>query len=294
LSVDQYKTKYNLTDSDLYHHSYLTELSQRVQGENNPAYDHGGKFSALSTKFVNYANLSEEETEAKRFAVARKIADTRDENETNTTRIEYYLNKGLSREQAYDALALRQTTFSLEKCQHQYGDDEGLLVWQARQDKWMTTMKSKPEEEIIEINRKKIDGIKSGYSRIASEFFAAVHEKIEKVRSFDSIRYANLEQNISELTMYDSNTKKWYKPDFIADNKIIEFYGDYWHGNPIKFKPDQVRHMAPLSYAEIWEIDRIRNKFFADSGFSVLIIWEYDVRKNVDACIEKCIQFLKE
>ena len=34
--------------------------------------------------------------------------------------------------------------------------------------------------------------------------------------------------------------EKWYSADFNFKNKIIEFYGDYWHANPTKYKPDRI------------------------------------------------------
>lgn len=71
------------------------------------------------------------------------------------TKLSYYLSKGMSEEEAKDALKKRQTTFSLERCIEKYGEDEGRKRFEARQQKWQEALNSKSEEEKKEIRRKK-------------------------------------------------------------------------------------------------------------------------------------------
>ena len=83
-------------------------------GENNPAYNHGGKYSPFSKKFVQYKG---DEYIAD---IKKKGQETKNNNNNNSTRIEYYTARGLSEEDAVIALSERQRTFSLEKCIEKY------------------------------------------------------------------------------------------------------------------------------------------------------------------------------
>lgn len=74
------------------------------------------------------------------------------------TRIQYFIDKGLTEEEAKIALKERQSTFSLEKCIEKYGEKEGTKRWKERQDKWQNTLNSKSEEEKIKINMSKSSG----------------------------------------------------------------------------------------------------------------------------------------
>ena len=60
-----------------------------------------------------------------------------------TNRIEYWLNKGYSDVDASQKLKDRQSTFSLSKCIEKYGEDIGKEMFNKRQQKWITTLKSK-------------------------------------------------------------------------------------------------------------------------------------------------------
>lgn len=71
------------------------------------------------------------------------------------TRIEYWLKKGYTEEEAKKKLTERQRTFTKEKCIEKYGEVEGLKRWKTRQQKWQSTLKSKPREVIDDINHRK-------------------------------------------------------------------------------------------------------------------------------------------
>lgn len=74
--------------------------------------------------------------------------------EKRTNRIEYYLNQGMTYDEAKEALTNRQRTFSKEKCIERYGED-GLKVWEERQNNWQNTLNSKSKSEKKDINKKK-------------------------------------------------------------------------------------------------------------------------------------------
>jgi len=70
---------------------------------------------------------------------------------------------------------------------------------------------------------------------------------------------------------------------FIPDkNIVIQWDGDYWHGNPIKLKdgmPDkrQTRRM---------NFDKSQDTYMIKAGYTVLRFWEHDVKNNKNKIYE--------
>lgn len=126
---------------------------ERVVGDKNPAYQHGGKFSPFSEKFINADKVDADE-------VKKKASKSRKDNDGNSTTIEYWLKKTDGNlEEAQNLLTERQSTFSLEKCIEKYGENAGLDKWVKRQEKWLKSYNNKSEEEMLEINRKKSNNL---------------------------------------------------------------------------------------------------------------------------------------
>ena len=119
--------------------------SQRVQGENNPGYDHGGKFSPFSDKFVG-GDVKQQTID--------KAAATREASNGYTVRLSYWTER-YGEEEGKRLFYERQNTFSLEKVKEKHGEEEGYRVWKERQDKWQNKIDALPEEEKIRINAKK-------------------------------------------------------------------------------------------------------------------------------------------
>ena len=249
-------------EAKLYSESYLKHCSDRITGNKNPAYDHGGRLSPFSDKFVGYKNLSDEETQTRIQEVHIKRADTTDKNDNYTNRLSYYLKQGMSEDEANDALLERQTTFSLEKCIEKYGQEEGQARWNKRQEQWLTNYK------------------KSNYSKISQLLFWEIFNVLEDT---SSIYFAEL----SPKKIRDSSGKnnelrlnlatKVILPDFIdtKKKKIIEFDGDYWHG-----KPGNVQR----------ELDR--DMIIVDNGYQIIHITETEFKTDKKKVIEKCLNFM--
>lgn len=86
-----------------------------------------------------------------------------------------------------------------------------------------------------------------------------------------------------------------YIVDIIKNKKIIEFYGDFWHANPLIFCEDKMLkdHLGGIRMVrDIWKKDKIRIKTLIDSGYEVMIIWEMDWNKNKQECIDKVRKYL--
>jgi len=148
MTAKEYKEKYNKGVKP-------QKAIDRFKGENNPGYRHGGKLSPFSKKYIKYSNILESEVEDRIKRTKANVIKTREDNNSITTRLEYYTSRGYSEEDAKIALKKRQSSFTLEKCIEKYGEVGGVARWKERQRKWQETLRSKPQEEIEEINKRK-------------------------------------------------------------------------------------------------------------------------------------------
>lgn len=202
------------------------------------------------------------------------------------TKVEYYIKKGFSEEEAKDMISERQKTFSKEICVQKHGLEEGILIWKKRQEKWLDNLNSKSEEEKIEINRKKLFN-NSGYSKISQKLFWDIYENFKS----NNVKFEELN---SEAIRYDKNNKKHYRYDYIdfSLKKCIEFNGDYWHCNPSKYDENYVHNIMKKTAKEIWKNDSNKIEWLVNRGYKVLTIWELEYRKNPDVILNKCLNFL--
>ncbi|MFA6199227.1 MAG: hypothetical protein WC679_02310 [Bacteroidales bacterium] len=143
ITLDDYKNEYDIKQIK------TNKQIEKVTGVNNPAYQHGGKFSPYSDKFI-YADATNKKE------LVEQLIKTRTENKNNTTSIDYWLKKtDGDNDLAQELLSNRQETFSKRNCIKKYGEVEGLQVWSSRQKKWQDTLNNKTPDEIKEINKKK-------------------------------------------------------------------------------------------------------------------------------------------
>ncbi len=64
---------------------------------------------------------------------------------------------------------------------------------------------------------------------------------------------------------------------------IIEIDGDFWHGNPEKYKEDELR--GHQKHAQ--RVDEHKTKWALMRGIPVLRFWESDIRKNPKKVMER-------
>jgi hypothetical protein len=74
---------------------------------------------------------------------------------------------------------------------------------------------------------------------------------------------------------------KLYKFDaYIPEtNTIYEFYGDFWHGNPNKYK-DGNNLKNKLSFSELYKKTMDREVFLKSKGYNIISIWEDEFIKQ--------------
>lgn len=59
-------------------------------------------------------------------------------------------------------------------------------------------------------------------------------------------------------------------------NTIYEFYGDYWHGNPAKFRSDNMNLTVKKTFGELYQETLDRAQLIVQAGYKVVSIWEND------------------
>jgi hypothetical protein len=180
---------------------------------------------------------------------------------------EYWIEQGCTPDEAEARVTEIQATGRLENFIKRYGEEEGRVRWSNRQEKWLTTMKSSNTTRL-------------GISMIANELFEAISKILP------NILYGDNEKIIR-------TSEKLYRVDCILEenNKIIEFFGDYWHANPNIYGIKEYKNNQQKE--EIWEKDANKIRLLKEKGYDILIIWEQDYNRNKNEVISKCINFLR-
>lgn len=87
------------------------------------------------------------------------------------------------------------------------------------------------------------------------------------------------EEALENYIIYGDNRR--YLPDIYLPSKkiIIELYGDYWHGNPDRYKEEDIVHHH-IKAKNIWDRDREREENLIKLGYKVIIIWASEYKKD--------------
>lgn len=249
MPVEEYKIKYNVIH--IRNDSYLKQQSERIKGNKNPGYQHNGKFSKLSKNYIHGFSQKEKEN------ISKKIGESNSNNDKRSNCLSYWLKKtGGDELLAKELLSEKQATFSKEKCILKYGKEKGIKVWEERQRKWNSSYK------------------KTNYSKISQTLFKLIYKKIKK--DFKEIFFATKgKKHINNEYVLENGLK----PDFLILDikKIIEFDGDYWHGEKRGNK----------------ERDLQRDIKIKNLGFDIFHVKEKDYKKDPKGTLEKCLNFLK-
>ena len=296
MTINEYCKKFNVKYEDLQTKSLSIQMSTNIKkacaegrcgfqkGGYNPSKEENcrnGRNSAWSMNFHKYDGLSNEEKIAKIKELSVRAQTSRNIRHNNTTKIDYYLTRGYTMQDAKKALRERQRTFTVEKCIAKYGKEKGLQIYEDRQKRWQNTMKSKPIEEIERINKAKLFSNRRGFSIISQELFENIVKQLHG--RYKKIHYATITPGRidGEYMVYNEYTKTTYFLDFYIEdnNKVIEFDGDYWHGEK---RGNQKR-----------DIEREIN--LKKLGYkNIMHVKERDYRTDPDAVIAQCIKFIEE
>jgi len=71
-----------------------------------------------------------------------------------------------------------------------------------------------------------------------------------------------------------------YNVDIKYDNKIIEYFGDYWHCNPNKYDANYYHQILKMTAQDVWDKDKLKIETLQKKGYDVKIVWEKDWNKE--------------
>nr|DAN79040.1 MAG TPA: very short patch repair protein [Caudoviricetes sp.] len=212
----------------------------------------------------------------------------------NVRCVEYWTSRGFSEEYGRKQISNNQTKLSsLEGYIEKYGEEEGRRLRKERTEKWIKTLKSKPnykdickskgkthqyfvekygEDRANEIKDSRIT--KYGISKESISFFSELCDILE----------INKDQVIFGRNEYKIKTQlKTYLYDFTdIDNKIIiEYQGIAFHSK----QPGDINIFGIDTY----DHDRLKLQTAKDAGFNVIEIWSDDNDK-----LRKAKEFYEE
>ena len=259
---------------------YRTLMSKKFKGENNPNHksktseEYRKTLSPFSKSFKGYSNIEDKEKAVSSFA---KQAFANRLTETN---FEYWKNKYEDIETAVEKYKERQRTFTIDKCIKKYGEEKGIKVWQKRNREW--------GEKINDMykNGDFVKFSKNNYSNLELEFIQKIVDNLKCKNKY----YSALDGK--QFFRYFPSQKITHSYDFVIDNKIIEFHGDYWHCNPNTYEPAYIHKVIGTTAKDIWESDKNKKSLIEQEGFLVMVIWESEYKSNPIKTIEKCINFI--
>ncbi len=88
-----------------------------------------------------------------------------------------------------------------------------------------------------------------------------------------------------------------YDVVIIGTKKLIEVNGDYWHANPVMYKPDDRVQFGKTTFKfakDIWKHDEIKIAHAKSLGYEVLTVWESDTKSNLIETIEKVLLYVND
>jgi hypothetical protein len=166
---------------------------------------------------------------------------------------------------------------------NRYGESEGLAKWQNYCERQRYTTS---EEYFIERY-----GQDDGARRFADFCRGRNCVNFKNVKEKEVL--AKLNEHLSEKLKYQffiTGIPGCF--DFGRNKKVIEFNGDYWHCNPLKYQPDFFHTIKQKTALEIWENDYKKQLLAKQAGYDIMVIWENDWDLNQQKVINNIIEWL--
>lgn len=151
----------------------------------------------------------------KRIDQIRELQQKDEYNKTNPTRIEFYLAKGLTQEEAEEALKQRQATFSKKSLIEKHGEEVALKILAERNKKWFASLKENNDWDELSKNK-----------GITLEKLIRKHGEVEGTEKYYAWKdaTANTYENFIIRHGQEIGDKKWLEHKNILANRVNTKY----------------------------------------------------------------------
>jgi very-short-patch-repair endonuclease len=240
-------------------HVTCQKIRDQVSGENNPGYQHGGRFSKFSENFIHGydAHWHTQHVE--------NMREHRSENKgLFKTNLEYWLveHDGDLRKakESYRKFQTRDLEWFVDR----YGETEGPQRHKLKTERWI---KSMPRHNFSAISQELFTELMQLYNKNHESVYYATYERA------DMAKYENKEYRLQ-------TSRSFVLLDFVdlRTKKVIEFDGDYWHSE-VRANPAR---------------EKRRDQEIRAAGYEVLHVGEQDYKNNKQQVLETCLAFLKQ
>jgi hypothetical protein len=118
---------------------------------------------------------------------------------------------------------------------------------------------------------------KNKYSKISISWINYVQFVINK----------EIQNMLSPLGEYTIPTTCFKADGYCQEtNTIYEFHGDFWHGNPKKFKKNDINPITKNTYGELYDKTQEKKAKIMELGYNYVEMWEGDWKKAIKAIIK--------
>jgi hypothetical protein len=233
---------------------------------------HGGSYLKYLKKINPETKQKYTEEEAK-IAFSKKQSKAGKNSAKNktkdkiNTRIEHYLAKGLTTEEAQKALFERQLKNGLNYYISKYGLENGTKKYNKRIEEYGKKIKA---------HRKKhpVKWANSGkrYSDSSKRFFDSIINVLPELKKM-KIYYAD-----NEYFLWDKINKRIYFYDFYVKelNLIIEYHGLVWHPKE-RTQPGWKSIYMKESSEVVYDKDKYKEQLVINHGIDIIVIYEDEI-----------------
>jgi G:T-mismatch repair DNA endonuclease (very short patch repair protein) len=152
------------------------------------------------------------------------------------------------------------------------------------------TEKSKQK---MSISQNKPETLQKNRDRRAKQVFPKEDTKPEKIVQIILKKH---EINFEKHSNFKLKSGKNHQADILIEpNRVIEVFGDYWHFNPKKYDGQSIQKMRKkeIKVKEVWQEDKDIINGMQEQGYKVLVVWESELKDELEKTTKKILKFTK-
>ena len=69
-------------------------------------------------------------------------------------------------------------------------------------------------------------------------------------------------------------------------NTVYEFHGDFWHGNPKRFNPNDTNRITKTTFGELYQRTQKKKYKIQELGYNYVEMWEHDWKRAIKSVIK--------